>query len=70
VEVTNVLNGIASKIILVVSFSNPNALPNHAIYCLPIGVMTDIAVANVGLSISWYNNEWCSMLSAQMHEVD
>jgi hypothetical protein len=69
-RVTNVLNVVTSKINLVFGVSNPNVLPNHVIYCLPSGVMTHIAVANVGLSISWYNNEWCSMLSAQMHEVD
>jgi hypothetical protein len=69
VRVTNVLNAVTSKINLVFGVSNPNALANHVMYCLPSGVMTHIAVANIGSWMSWYTNEWCNMLSAQMHEV-
>jgi hypothetical protein len=51
-----------------------NALPNFAfdyvMYCLPPGTDGNwIAYAYINSKISVYNNEWCTYVSGQMHEV-
>ena len=49
--------------------SNPTALANHVMYCLPPNTMSGIAYAFVNSWMSVYSNQWCTYPSAQMHEV-
>jgi len=43
---------------------------DHTLFCLPPGTPGDwIARANSNHWRSWYNDEWCTSLSAAMHEI-
>jgi hypothetical protein len=63
----NILNGVTAKINSVFAVTNPNVLANHVMYCLPSGFR--IGVAIIGGGLTWYSNQWCNRVSAQMHEV-
>jgi hypothetical protein len=49
--------------------SSPSQLADHVMLCLPADTMNGIAYAGVGSWMSVYNNEWCSSVSTQMHEI-
>jgi len=47
-----------------------NQIADHTLFCLPPGTPGDwIARANTNHWRSWYNDEWCTSLSAAMHEI-
>ena len=64
----SIVNAVTAKINSVFGVSNPNVLANHVMYCLPSGA-SGIGVALVNGGLSWYSNNWCNMVSVQMHEV-
>eukprot|EP00957_Ditylum_brightwellii_P196488 14971448-Ditylum_brightwellii.AAC.1 len=49
--------------------SNPSKLANHVMYCLPPGTMSGIAYAYINSWNSVYSDNWCTYLTAQMHEI-
>mmetsp|Transcript_31023 Transcript_31023/g.65438 ORF Transcript_31023/g.65438 Transcript_31023/m.65438 type:complete len:898 (+) Transcript_31023:360-3053(+) len=48
---------------------HPGQLADHVMYCLPSGAMGGIAYAYVDSWNSVYSDEWCTYVSAQMHEI-
>ena len=67
VAVSGTSNGVVRN---AVTASLPSFDFDYVMYCLPPG--TDgswIAYAYVNAKISVYNNEWCTYVSGQMHEV-
>jgi hypothetical protein len=63
-------NAVTTKINSVFGVTIPNKLANHVMYCMPSRAMINkTAYAYVNSWNSVYNNKFCSMLSAQMHEV-
>ena len=49
--------------------TSPNQLADHVMYCLPAGTMEGIAYAYINSWNSVYSNQWCTYVSAQMHEI-
>ena len=49
--------------------SNPNRLADHVMYCLPPNTMSGIAYAWYNSWNSVYSDDWCTSVSAQMHEI-
>ena len=49
--------------------SNPNLLADHVMYCLPSKTMSGIAYAWYNSWNSVYSDDWCTSVSAQMHEI-
>mmetsp|Transcript_20344 Transcript_20344/g.30258 ORF Transcript_20344/g.30258 Transcript_20344/m.30258 type:complete len:824 (-) Transcript_20344:193-2664(-) len=49
--------------------SSPAVLADHVMYCLPPGTMSAIAYAYINSWNSIYNDNWCTYVSAQMHEI-
>ena len=49
--------------------SSPSQLASHVMYCLPPGTMSGIAYAYIDHWMSVYSDEWCTYVSAQLHEV-
>ncbi|KAL3804560.1 hypothetical protein ACHAWO_005455 [Cyclotella atomus] len=62
-------NAITAAINAEFGVSNPSALANHVMYCLPTGTMSGIAYAYINSWNSVYSNEWCNYVSGQMHEI-
>ena len=63
-------NAVTTKINSVFGVTIPKILANHVMYCMPSGAMINkTAYAYVNSWNSVYNNKFCNMLSAQMHEV-
>lgn len=48
--------------------TSPGQLADHVMYCMPSGGINGIAYASVNSWKSVYNNQWCTYVSAQMHE--
>jgi len=50
---------------------SPTALANHVMYCLPAGTIANggLAYAYINSWNSVFNNQWCTYVSAQMHEI-
>lgn len=48
---------------------NPGFIFDAVMFCMPAGLGDYLAYAYVGRWDSYYNDEWCLKLSAQMHEV-
>ncbi len=48
---------------------SPKELAKHVMYCLPPGTLQGVAYAYVNSWNSVYNDDWCMMVSAQMHEI-
>jgi len=66
---TVIMNEIADILNAQFGVSSPSALADHVMMCMPPGTMSGIAFANVDSWRSWYDDDWCTHLSAQMHEV-
>jgi len=49
--------------------SNPGTLFDIVLFCMPPGIGNWLAYAYIGRWDSYYNNDWCQAMSAQMHEV-
>ena len=49
--------------------SSPTQLADHVMYCLPAATMSGIAYAYINSWNSVYSNQWCTYVSAQMHEI-
>ncbi len=62
-------NAVTTKINSVFGVRSPAELADHVMYCLPSGTMLGIAYAYINSWSSVFSNEWCSYVSAQMHEV-
>ena len=62
-------NAITSELNRLFVFSSPTSLANHVMYCLPPGTMSGIAYAFVNSWMSVYSDQWCTYVSAQMHEL-
>jgi hypothetical protein len=48
---------------------SPELLADHVMYCFPSNSFAGIAYAYINGWMSVYNNEWCTYLSVQMHEL-
>jgi hypothetical protein len=46
-----------------------SSLFDLVLVCMPPGMGSWVAYAYIGWNLSVYNNDWCQMVSAQMHEV-
>jgi hypothetical protein len=62
-------NAVTAKLNQEFDVSKPNQLADLVMYCLPPGTFSGVAYAYIDSWNSIYNDEWCSKLSAQMHEV-
>lgn len=62
-------NAITAQLNEEFDVSRPDELADHVMYCLPPKTLSGVAYAYIDSWNSIYNDEWCSMLSAQMHEV-
>lgn len=49
--------------------TSPTQIADYVMYCLPSGTMSGIAYAFVNSWMSVYSNEWCTFVSAQLHEL-
>eukprot|EP00956_Cyclotella_meneghiniana_P033086 scaffold93091_cov70-Cyclotella_meneghiniana.AAC.2 len=67
-------NAISEELNAIFDTTNPQELADYVIYCLPPGTFSTGTYSNVGYAYynSWlsvFNNEWCTSLSLQMHEI-
>jgi len=62
-------NAVTAAINTKFGVSNPTAIANHWMYCLPPGTMSGIAYAFINSWMSVYSNEWCNYPSGQIHEL-
>jgi hypothetical protein len=62
-------NAITQKLNEEFNVSRPDELADHVMYCLPPNTMDGVAYAYINSWNSVYNDKWCTMLSAQMHEI-
>ena len=62
-------NAITERLNSEFKVSKPDKLADFVMYCLPPGTFDSVAYAYIDSWNSIYNDEWCSSLSAQMHEV-
>ena len=62
-------NAITTALNTAFSVTSPTALADYVMYCLPAGTMSGIAYAFINSWMSVYSDNWCTYLSAQMHEV-
>ena len=49
--------------------SNPGSIFDLVLFCMPPGMGNWLAYAYIGRWDSYYNNDWCQMMSSQLHEV-
>ncbi len=48
----------------------PGSVFDIVMFCMPPGMQTNwLAYAYIGRHDSYYNNDWCQMMSSQLHEV-
>lgn len=64
-----VSNDVAQTLARTFNVESASELADHIMICLPGGTMTSIAYANINSWRSVYSDEWCSSVSAQMHEL-
>lgn len=67
-------NAISKELNELFDIINPQELADYVIYCLPPGTFFTGTYSKVGYAYynSWlsvFNNEWCTSLSLQMHEI-
>jgi hypothetical protein len=67
-------NAISKELNAIFSTANPNELADYVIYCLPPGTFATGTYSSVGYAyynnwLSVFNNNWCSSVSLQMHEI-
>lgn len=62
-------NAITAKLNEEFNVSRPDELADYVMYCMPPDTFSGVAYAYINSWNSIYNDEWCSKLSAQMHEV-
>lgn len=71
--VTNVDNGIVRDAVITAgntALGNMESQYNHVIQCIPSGTSGGwLAYAYLNYYLSVYNDNWCTFVSAQMHEV-
>lgn len=46
-----------------------DTIAHHVMYCLPPGTMHGVAYGYYNEGLSVYNDDWCTSVSAQMHEI-
>jgi hypothetical protein len=62
-------NQVTAALIIQFSVLSPDELADHVMYCLPPNSFDGIAYAYIYNWLSVYKNEWCTYVSAQMHEL-
>eukprot|EP00557_Chaetoceros_sp_GSL56_P002202 CAMPEP_0176500276 /NCGR_PEP_ID=MMETSP0200_2-20121128/13434_1 /TAXON_ID=947934 /ORGANISM="Chaetoceros sp., Strain GSL56" /LENGTH=640 /DNA_ID=CAMNT_0017898871 /DNA_START=1953 /DNA_END=3875 /DNA_ORIENTATION=+ len=62
-------NAVTEKLNEEFNVSRPSELADHVMYCLPPNTFNGVAYAFINSWNSVYNDRWCTMLSAQMHEI-
>jgi hypothetical protein len=67
-------NAVSKELNAIFSTTNPQELADYVIYCLPPGTFATGTYSTVGYAyynnwLSVINNNWCSSLSLQMHEI-
>ena len=62
-------NAITAKLNAEFGVTSPTQLADHVMYCLPPGTMSGIAYAFINSWMSVYSDNWCTYLSAQVHEI-
>ena len=62
-------NQVTAALIIQFSVSSRDELADYVMYCLPPNSFDGIAYAYIYNWLSVYKNEWCTYVSAQMHEL-
>ena len=62
-------NQVTAALIIQFSVLSPDELADHVMYCLPPNSFDGIAYAYIYNWLSVYKDEWCTYVSAQMHEL-
>jgi hypothetical protein len=62
-------NAITAELNAQFGVSSPTELADHVMHCLPPNTMNGIAYANLPGWRSVYSDQWCTYLSAQIHEI-
>ncbi|KAL3935127.1 MAG: hypothetical protein SGBAC_009289 [Bacillariaceae sp.] len=63
-----IVNEVSKKILDEFGTSH-TGMASHVMYCLPEGAFSGVGYAIMNSALSVYNNELCTSVSAQMHEV-
>ena len=63
------VNAISAALNTMFGVSEPSQLADHVMYCLPPGTLNGLAYAYIDWWLSVFNNEWCTRVSAQVHEI-
>ena len=67
-------NAISKELNTIFGTTNPSELADYVIYCLPPGTFATGTYSSVGYAyynnwLSVFNNQWCTSVSLQMHEL-
>lgn len=67
-------NAISKELNTIFGTTNPSELADYVIYCLPPGTFATGTYSSVGYAyynnwLSVFNNQWCTSVSLQMHEI-
>ena len=67
-------NAISKELNTIFGTTNPGELADYVIYCLPPGTFASGTYSSVGYAyynnwLSVFNNQWCTSVSLQMHEI-
>ena len=62
-------NAITTALNTQFGVSSPNQIADHVMYCYPPGTINGLAFAYVNWYLSMYNDDWCTYVSAQVHEI-
>lgn len=66
---TKLVNAITNALNTGFSVDRPRELADHVLYCLPPGSLNGVGYAYFNSWNSVFNDDWCNMLSATMHEI-
>ena len=67
-------NAISRELNTIFGTTNPSELADYVIYCLPPGAFASGTYSDIGYAyynnwLSVFNNQWCTSVSLQMHEI-
>jgi len=62
-------NAVTKELSDIFDVSSPRELADYLIYCLPPGTYGGVAYAYINDWLSVFNDDWCTSVSLQMHEI-
>ena len=62
-------NAITAELMLQFNAMHPRDIADHIMYCLPPGTMRIIAYGYINSWLTVFQDNWCTYVSSQVHEI-